>query len=41
MVTDQPAWNKLADDWVGDPFLCPACDKMHEWIKNDAFLAVG
>ena len=41
MVTDQPTWNKLADDWAGDPFPCPACDKTHEWIKNDAFLAVG
>ena len=38
MVTDQPAWNKLADDWAGDAFTCPACDKLHAWIKRDAFV---
>jgi hypothetical protein len=41
MVTDQSAWNKLANDWAGDAFICPTCNKMHEWIKNDAFIAVS
>ena len=38
MVTDQPTWMKLAADWQGVAFLCPACDTMHEWIKRDASL---
>jgi hypothetical protein len=40
MVTDQPAWNKLANNWKGVRFLCPACNTMHSWIKSDAFLHV-
>ena len=39
MVTDQATWTKLAPDWQGDAFLCPACDTMHPLIKSDAFLA--
>jgi hypothetical protein len=38
MVTDEAAWGKLAADWAGDRFLCPACNRPHAWLKSDAFL---
>jgi hypothetical protein len=38
MATDDVTWKKLAANWRGEPFLCPACDMMHEWLKSDAFL---
>ncbi len=38
MVTDQAAWKKLAANWAGDAFTCPACAARHAWIKSDAFL---
>ncbi len=40
MVTDQATWRRLAADWAGVAFTCEACDTMHAWIKNDAFLDV-
>ena len=40
MATDNLTWRKLADNWEGDRFLCPACAVMHEWVKSDATLEV-
>jgi hypothetical protein len=39
MLTDQTTWRKLAANWKGGAFICPACGAMHAWIKSDAFLA--
>jgi hypothetical protein len=39
MLTDQTTWRRLAADWTGGAFVCPACGAMHAWIKSDAFLA--
>jgi len=41
MATDQSAWDKLAADWAGDAFICPACNTMHAWLKSDAALDVS
>jgi hypothetical protein len=38
MATDQLAWKKLAVDWVGEAFICPACHMTHAWKKKDAVL---
>jgi hypothetical protein len=38
MATDDATWRKLAANWEGDRFLCPACAAMHTWLKSDAFL---
>jgi hypothetical protein len=39
MLTDQITWRRLATDWKGGAFVCPACGAMHAWTKSDAFLA--
>jgi predicted RNA-binding Zn-ribbon protein involved in translation (DUF1610 family) len=39
MITDQTTWRKLAANWKGAAFVCPACGAMHAWIKSDALLA--
>lgn len=38
MATDQHSWSRLAANWAGDPFRCPACDTTHAWMKSDAIL---
>jgi hypothetical protein len=40
MATDQAAWNRLAAEWAGGPFRCPACHMVHAWSKSDAFLEI-
>ena len=37
MVADQTAWRKLAADWAGDAFLCPACGTMHGMDQEGCF----
>jgi hypothetical protein len=38
MATDRTAWDRLPPLWVGEPFLCPTCRKVHRWTKEDAWL---
>jgi hypothetical protein len=38
MANDQPNWEKLAANWKGQAFTCPACNTTHAWLKSDAFL---
>jgi hypothetical protein len=40
MATDQLAWKRLPVNWVGEAFICPACQSKHTWIKSDAVLDV-
>jgi hypothetical protein len=41
MATDQATWKRLTVNWVGEPFICPACHKTHAWKKSDAVLDVS
>jgi hypothetical protein len=36
MAADQETWNALPLGWIGAPFRCPQCSKMHVWTKKDA-----
>jgi hypothetical protein len=38
MATDRAAWDRLPPFWVGEPFRCPRCRKVHRWKKEDAWL---
>ena len=36
MAADLVFWFVLFFGWIGEPYRCPQCSKMHVWTKTDA-----